>query len=496
MNILKVNLWGKEIGRLTYSRDTKLCTFTFNPQLKGQRPDIVPLLAPLSQWERHPFVYGDDHDLYQQLPPFIADSLPDSWGNILFEQWAKKNKLSLRSISPLLRLMFIGKRGMGALEFEPAAKELEHTKNVDISSLYNLSMKILNDRSQVSIRPDEELTLQGLLAVGTSAGGRQMKAIIAIDKNTGEIKSGQVDALTDCDYYLLKFEDKDVPTTEIEMTVSDMATAVGIRMEDCKIVEIADTKHFMTRRFDRKNGKKIYQQTLAAINPDADSYEDLLLTCRALKLSDAEIDELFLRMVFNVMVNNTDDHNKNFSFLLEEGGTWKLSPAYDQTFIFNRFGTDGESNRCLSIGGKIRDITREDLIDFARENGIRNPEQIIDKVAHTLSQFPAIAQKHAIPMHWKTIMENTINRNLNNFGYFTPTIHNEDLTDDLGRTFSDIAVKLNRRGIYEISLKIDGKSHRRFVRKNMELFPLLESNALFKISPDECRRILLHLFAP
>lgn len=494
MNILKVNLWGEEIGRLSYSPNSKLCTFAFNPKLRGTRPDIVPLLAPLTQWEKHPFVYGDDRRIYQQLPPFVADSLPDSWGNKLFEQWVKQNKLSQRSISPLLKLMFIGKRGMGALEFEPAAKELEHTKRVDIPSLYNLSLKVLDDRNEITIRPDEELTLQGLLAVGTSAGGRQMKAIIAINENTGEIRSGQVDGLTDCDYWLLKFEDKDVPTTEIEMSVYEMAIASGIKMEECRIMEIAGVKHFMTRRFDRKNGKKVHMQTLAAINPEADSYEDLIRTCRALKLSDSEIDELFLRMVFNVIVNNTDDHNKNFSFVLEEGGRWKLSPAYDQTFIFNRFGTDGEIDRCLSIGSKIKDITHEDLIEFARENGIRSPEQKIDKVAEVLSKFPEISEKYAIPMRWKTIMENTINHNLRHFGYLTAVGQEEILIDEKGRTISDIAVKVNRRGIYEVSIKIDGKSQRKFVRKNMAIFSLFETNDFFRISSDERLQVLRNLF--
>lgn len=485
MNILKVNLWGREVGRLSYAPKTKLCTFAFNPELKEGRPDIVPILAPLAQWQRHPFVYGDDRRLYQQLPPFIADSLPDSWGNMLFEQWAKANRLSQRNLSPLFKLMFIGRRGMGALEFEPAAKDLEHPQSVDISSLYDLSLKISADRERVAFNPDEELTLQGLLAVGTSAGGRQMKAIIAINRKTGVVRSGQVDGLADCDYYILKFEDTEVPTTEIEMAISEMAVAAGVEMEECRILEIGGAKHFMTRRFDRKNGRKIHMQTLAAINPDADSYEALVRTCRALRLSQPDIDQVFLRLVFNVLVNNTDDHNKNVSFLLEEGGEWKLSPAYDQTFIFNRFATAGEQDRCLSVGGKIRNISRDDLIDFARENGLRNPEQTIDRVAEVLNGFPAIAEKYAIPMRWRSIMENTICENLRNFGYLTPIGRNEVLVDDRGREITNVAVRLNRRGIYEVTLKINGKPTRRFVRKNMAIYPIFERNELFKLTPAE-----------
>lgn len=494
MTILKVNLWGEEIGRLAYNDNTKLCTFAFNPELKGKRQDIVPLLAPLSQWERHPFVYGDDRRLYQLLPPFIADSLPDSWGNKLFEQWAKDNKVSKSKISPLFKLMFIGKRGMGALEFEPAAKDLEHTRSVDISSLYNLSLKISKEREVISLPPSEELTLQGLLAAGTSAGGRQMKAIIAIDRESGEIKSGQVDGLNNYDYFILKFEDEDVPTTEIELSIYEMAIAAGIRMEECRALEVDGVKHFLTRRFDRKDGKKIHLQTLAAINPEADSYENLLQTCRLLKLSDSEINELFLRLVFNVMVNNTDDHNKNFSFMLEDGGSWKLSPAYDQTFIFNRFGMDGEDTRCLSIGGKVRNISRQDLIDFARENGIRNPEKTMDKVAEVLGGFREIAEKNAIPRRWRTIMEKTISNNLSNFGYNTPVEDNIILTDNSKREISNITVKLNQRGLFEVAATIDGKRRRRFIGNKMAMYSIFENNEFFGLPPEERLRILNELF--
>lgn len=494
MNFIKVNLWGKEIGRLSFSSNTRLCSFTFNPELKGERPDIVPILAPLSKWERHPVVYGSDQRQYQALPPFIADSLPDSWGNKLFEQWSKRNKLSKGSVSPLLKLLFIGKRGMGALEFEPAAADLEHSREIDISALYNLSLKILDDRERISIQPDEELTLQGLLEVGTSAGGRQMKAIIAMNTQTGEIRSGQVDTLADCDYYILKFENQEVPTSEIEMAFYEMATEAGIRMEECRILDIAGTKHFLTHRFDRRNGEKIHIQTLAAINPDADSYEELVSTCRALNLSNAEVDEMFLRLVFNVMANNTDDHNKNFSFMLEEGGRWKLSPAYDQTFIFNRFGTDGEEARCLSIGGKFRDITREDIIEFARENGFRGAEKVMDKVAGVLKSFPSVAERNEIPTHWRTIIENTINRNLVKFGYPSYLAGDEILTDADGRRFSNISVKLNRRGIYEIEVSIDGKPGRRFIRKSMELFHVFDNNGFYKTSPEKRLEILTSIF--
>lgn len=495
MKFIIVTIWGIELGRLAYNPNSRQCLFSFNPELKEKRPDISPLLLPLERWQNHQIAYGDDRRIYQNLPPFIADSLPDSWGNKLFEQWAKQNKLSQRNITPLYKLMFIGSRGMGALEFEPAAKDLEHTQSVDIKSLHELSLKILNEREDVSILPDEELTMHTLLSVGTSAGGRQTKAIIAINRETGEIRSGQINNLDGYDYYLLKFEDEQLPTAEIEMAYYDMATSAGIIMEECSLRNIAGTNHFLTRRFDRKNGEKIHMQTLAAINPEATSYEDLFNTCRQLNLSEAEIEQVFRRLVFNVIANNTDDHNKNFSFLLEKDGRWTLSPAYDVTFIFNRFGSDAETDRCLSIAGKYRDITKADLIVIGRENGIHGSERIIDSIAESIKGYPALADKYSIQPRWSNIIRSTLNQRLTEFGYQEiPILVNHTLIDKKGRIFRDIHVRLNSKGHYVVSTSIDDKTSRRFIRPNMPLYETFQRNLFTDLSSEEQLRILSELF--
>ena len=216
--------------------------------------------------------------------------------------------------------MFIGTRGMGALEYEPYAEELTHTRKIDIKSLYDISLKILEDRDRMALNTDEELILQALLAVGTSAGGRQMKAIIAINNETGKIRSGQTDGLHGFEYYILKFGDRSMPIAEIETTYYNIAISAGIDMEECRLLPVEGINHFITKRFDRVDGKKIHVQTLAAMNPEARSYEDLIATCRELSISESEIEQIFCRMAFNVLSNNSDDHNKNFAFLLEENG--------------------------------------------------------------------------------------------------------------------------------------------------------------------------------
>ncbi len=171
MKYLKVNLWGKEIGRLVEDEATRRIYFMYNPENTDQIPDIAPLLSPARSRRNHLPVYGDDRPEYQRLPPFIADSLPDSWGNTLFEKWVADNRVPRNKVTPLYKLMFIGTRGMGALEYEPAAAELTHSQSVDVKSLYDMSLKVLADRNEVNLNSSEELTLQSLLAVGTSAGG-------------------------------------------------------------------------------------------------------------------------------------------------------------------------------------------------------------------------------------------------------------------------------------------------------------------------------------
>ncbi len=191
MKYLKVSLWGKELGRLVCNPSRRITYFTFNPDEKT-RPDISPILHPLDSWDPTLPAYGDSRRIYNDLPPFIADSLPDSWGNKLFDKWAKQNHISRSQITPLFKLMFIGKRAMGALEFEPAALDLEHHDKVDISNLYNLSLEILEERESVKLGTLDKLTLQALIAVGTSARIRQMTAVVAVNPETNEIRAEQI----------------------------------------------------------------------------------------------------------------------------------------------------------------------------------------------------------------------------------------------------------------------------------------------------------------
>ncbi len=494
MKQLKVKLWGREIGRLVWDSATRRTYFTYNPNLRSI-PDIAPLLAPSRYRQSLLPIYGDDRPLYQGLPPFIADSLPDSWGNVLFDKWVKDNRIPRNKVTPLYKLMFIGTRGMGALEYEPCADDLAHTRQIDLKSLYDLSLKILEEREGRVLGTDETLTLQALLAVGTSAGGRQMKAIIAINDQTGEIRSGQSDSLEGFEYYILKFGDKSMSIAEIETAYHHMAIAAGIAMEPCRLWPVEGVNHFLTRRFDRSNDRKVHMQTLAAINPEARSYEDLIATCRELSLSESEIEELFRRMVFNVMANNTDDHSKNFAFLLEENGSWRLAPAYDMTFIFNPTGTGPNIERRLSIGGKTSDISKADLLDFARQNGIKNANAIMDRVAEAIKDFARYAADNAVTQPWRSLILKALNDKLTAFGYLASEDKTStSLRDAFGRVIDSFSISVNTKGHYEVSVIIDGKRHRRFIRPTSPLYSQLSRQDIFNLSPEEKKRVIETLF--
>ncbi len=490
MKYLKVNLWGKEIGRLAWDAATRRTYFVYNSREKDSIPDIVPLLSPKTHRNMLLPILGDDRPIYQGLPPFIADSLPDSWGNTLFDRWVKENKIPRNKVTPLYKLMFIGSRGMGALEYEPAASELTHPHDVDITKLYDLSLKILEERGDAKLTHNEGLTLQSLLAVGTSAGGRQMKAIIAINTVTGEICSGQIDGLDGFEYYILKFGDTQMPTAEIETAYFDMARNAGIDMEECRLFTVEGVNHFLTHRFDRVGGKKIYVQTLAAINPEARSYEDFVNTCRELSLLESDIEQLYRRMVFNVMTNNTDDHSKNFSFVLEDN-CWRLAPAYDVTFIFNVNGTGPNIERRLSIGGKISEITKSDLLEFADRNDIRNAQTIIDEVAASIRRFDEYADKNNLSQPWRGLIQKTLSDNLTAFDYDAGVYDTEDeFVDSFGRVIRDVVLSVNSKRHYEISAIIDGNHRRRFIRPNMPIYEEMTSLDIYQLTLETKRRLI------
>lgn len=408
-NIIQVKLWDKDVGLLSWDDNKSCSVFQFDKDFMQYGWNIAPLIAPLdSAYVQKSFpMSGNKEKLYGGLPEFIADSLPDYWGNIVFQKWMEANHLLPKSVNAVDRLSFIGKRAMGALEFQPAHIQEDASINIELSSLYELANRLFLDRQDINIDMSNNLIMEDLYKVGTSAGGQRPKAIIGMDEDTGIIRSGQADLPPNFNHYILKFDTgkrNELPITKVEMAYYLMAKDAGINMMPSKLVEIEGTENFMTQRFDRQNGKKIHTQTLAAMSSFADAYEDLFVVGRKLNLSADEQSQQYRRMVFNVIAENVDDHTKNFSFIMLPNGEWHISPAYDIVF-----SADPDShfyrNHELTILGKRKNITKQDLLLFAQRQDIKNAASIIDEVTEVVMNFKAYAEMVEIDDYWiKKIM--------------------------------------------------------------------------------------------
>ena len=491
---LKVILWGEEIGRLAWDARRRLSYFMYNPAFLKKGLNISPLTAPVDGVRGLTPIWGEEAKIYQKLPAFVADSLPDAWGNQLFDLWRQQNHLSNADITPLDKLSFIGKRGMGALEFVPEISRERRVEKIDIKSLASLAERIFTERENARILPEESITMQSLLTVGTSAGGRQPKAIVAINRKNGEVRSGQISGLEDFDYCLIKFGNSQYCSAELEMTYYKLATMAGINMMPSELYQVDGNNHFMTKRFDRKDGKKVHTQTLAAINPDADSYEQLIAICRKLHLPETDCYEVFRRMVFNVLANNTDDHNKNFSFIMNEDGTWRLAPAYDITYIFDSGGFLPNEDHCMYIRAKLRGITRDDVIQLAKDNGIRRPDAIIRDIVKAIKQFRVVATKYGVAEQWIGRIETTIADHLKSWGELKAITCSTGEFVINGHTVKNIRMEQAYKGNFHLLAEIDGQERKFVIGKNKEEFSLIESIGMANRSSDQLKGMMEKYF--
>ena len=414
-NIVEVKLWGDTVGLLTWDNDRGCAVFQFDKSFVQKGIDIAPLVAPVkSPLVQKGFpIIGNRDKLYGGLPEFISDSLPDRWGNIVFQKWVEANNLRHKDINAVDRLSFIGRRAMGALEFHPAQVEEDSSVNVELKSLYELANKIFRNRQNFAIDANNGFIIEDLYKVGTSAGGQRPKAIVAIDENTGTIRSGQADLPPSFTHYILKFgtdNPNDFPFPCVEMAYWLMAKDAGIDMMPSRLIEINGTQNFLTQRFDRIDGKKIHTQTMAAMSPMADTYEDLFVIGRKLGLTPEEQTQQYRRMVFNVIAENVDDHTKNFSFTMTDDGRWHLSPAYDMIF-----SADPDShffrNHEIPVNGKRKGITKKDLLDFAAKQDVKNAAGIIDAVTDVVANFRQYAGNAGIDKFWTDKIDNTLRQN-------------------------------------------------------------------------------------
>lgn len=403
---VKVMLWGEEIGALTWDDVRQVSTFQFTERYH-QLPYNIQPTKPAKPMI--PF-YGVHGEKYHGLPPFIADSLPDNWGSIIFEKWAAEHGIPSRECNPLLKLSYIGKRGIGALEFMPEV-EPSSAQFDSLSSLEALSQRTYRSRSELVIDDGQRRDFEALSRLGSPPGGAHSKILVAVSDDDSSIISGQVDPREGFTQYILKFkEDYDVPSCEIEYVYYLMAKNAGIAMMPSRLFEINGQKHFLTQRFDRQGSGKLLSQTMAALVPGATDYQNLFFLCETLDLTGDERVELYRRMCFNVVAGVTDDHNKNFSFLMFPDGHWELAPAYDLTFTGNTLLSPANGVHSLGIYTRRSGFTAEDLIRFGDDFDIPNPETVLHEVCRAVSEFPALAKSQGIPQKWSEFISGSLDR--------------------------------------------------------------------------------------
>lgn len=409
VDVAKVKMFGMNVGTVRWDSSYEVARFEYDAQFAGKGIEPSPLMMPVQQGRIYSF--GNlNRETFNGLPGMLADSLPDTYGRALFDKWLT---LTGRTVgNPIEMLCFLGQRCMGALEFEPATGPASADMKIEIDSLVEVAKEALSKKEEfgANLDIDRKSAIAEILRLGTSAGGQRAKAIITYNKDTGEVRSGQVSAPEGFDYYLIKLDgvsaEAGFKETEnfgrLEYSFSLLAKECGIEMTDCSLIEENGRAHFLTKRFDRANGEKIHMQTLCGMAHydfrlrRAYSYEQAFNVMRRLRLPYSQAEEMFLRMVFNVVIRNQDDHTKNISFLMDKTGKWTLSPAYDIGFAYNPKGSWTDTHQ-MSINDKFDDITRRDLLFCAAANNIKNAAEIIDKVCETTAKWPEMAKNCGVP---------------------------------------------------------------------------------------------------
>ena len=396
-NVVKVKLWGMDVGYLSWDKKAGVAVFEYDPSFIEQRLDIAPLTMSIDSPRSHkqlPWI-GDKDKLYQGLPPMIADSLPDKWGNSLFKAWLRDNNIPTKKTNPVDHLSFIGSRAMGALEYEPAQKFGDSSVfSVDVQRLYEFAKQVLNERETTVLNQGNSILWQDLVKISSSPGGKRPKAIVALNKDTGDIISGQGLVPEGFQHYILKYDDNSAyPFAKLEYVYYKMALDAGVGMMPSELRTYEGITHFLTQRFDRNGNEKVHVQTLAAMSPASDSYEDIFSVIRRLNLPYEDSKQQYLRMVFNMIARNVDDHSKNFSFCMNRKGNWRLSPAYDLTYSVDLTAPPYYNRHSLTVNGKNEDITREDLETMGLNNDIQDYRTLLDMVANAVGKFEDYAKE-------------------------------------------------------------------------------------------------------
>jgi serine/threonine-protein kinase HipA len=430
MTDASVRLWGREIGAVTWLDDREIGVFQYAPEFVDSNIQVAPLTMPL---RAVPYEFPAlPRETFRGLPGMLSDSLPDKFGNALIDAWLASQGRLPQSFNPVERLCYIGTRGMGALEFQPALLGPPTERNtIEIAALVQLANRVLDERISLAGKlsgADDAQVIEDIIRVGTSAGGARAKAILAWNEETGEFRSGQVPASKGFTHWLMKFDgvagnkDREVADPQgyglIEYAYHRMAVAAGIEMSQCRLHREGGRAHFMTRRFDRTDdGEKLHMQSLCAMlhydfnQPDAWSYEQALQAIRRVGLPMRDVEQQFRRAVFNVIARNHDDHVKNIAYLMNRKGEWRLAPAFDIAYAYNPSGA-WTSRHQMSINGKRDGFHVEDLLTLGNLGGLKRPKaaSIVEEVDAAVARWQSFVDEAGIDAATARRIENAHRR--------------------------------------------------------------------------------------
>lgn len=406
-NIIDVVCFGKEIGKLGFDENENKSFFQYHPDFlkENHYPNLFPDTGVIKRTPQMQVFSKYNNETFRGLPPVIADSLPDIFGNIIFKAWLESSQKNFKQISVIEQLAYVANRGMGALEYKPS-KHIPSNTSIDIHEITEVLKKVLSNKTATYSEGLDSKALLNIFKIGTSAGGARPKILISEHKNSGRIIPGDINYSNDYNHYLVKLsidEDLGYNRELIEYSYYLTAQHLNITMMPSKLI---DNMHFATLRFDRQEGKKIHTLTATGItgwdfkNPEVSSYENLFDLAIFLKIPHKEIEELFKRMVFNIVFCNSDDHLKNHSFVYnEQTDKWNMSPAYDLTYALNPLMNYKRTSRALSINNKRVDITLKDVLKIADSYTIKNTQGILNEVQQSTLLWENFARELELPTH-------------------------------------------------------------------------------------------------
>lgn len=426
MEVIKISYQDDVVGAVSFDTEKGLGSFEYDPGFVKNGVELSPIKMPLSN---RIYSFPElDFNTFKGLPGLIADSLPDDFGNAVLNAWVAGQGGTPTDITPLQRLQYTGKRGMGALEYAPATKlrSLNASQQVEIQSLVSIAQEILDSRGNFEVElkqncQDDREAMMSLLSVGMSAGGARPKAVLAFNEDFTQVRSGQTKVPSGFTHYLMKFDgvsehNKGQETFgdplgygAMEFVYHLMANKCGVDMMPCRLLHEGNRRHFITQRFDRIKNSKVHVQTLNGLahvdykKPGSFSYAELFGIARQLKLSAVEAEQLFKRMVFNIIARNHDDHSKNFAFILKKD-KWSLAPAYDLAYSYKP-GSKWVNSHWMSLNGKRDNFTRSDLYSLEKLSPIfskRKIDDIIDTTIEHVSTWRKLAEEWDVP---KTLID-------------------------------------------------------------------------------------------